>query len=174
MNCLDTEEFIKKIVKERVAANLTIQGESLDFPDKMQKSMFKSSNISKDVLLENIKFDCEVIAGAINFDYTITFKKCTFNYPAIFHGTNFEKRVSFESCNFESMVDFSSTYFLDEANFRYCRFNDMLSFESAQFDSILNFEQNLLKKGTNLLGNMNQPNQVLFNKPHRILNNQGL
>jgi hypothetical protein len=174
MNYLNTKESIKKIIKERIVTNLTIQGESMVFPDKTQKSIFKKSKMSKDVLLESIDFDCEVIAGAINFDYNITFKNCTFNNPVIFHGTNFEKRVSFEYCNFKDIVDFSSTYFLDEVNFRCCTFIDTLSFESAQFNSIFNFEQNLLKKGTNLLANRDQPNRALFNKPYNILDNKGL
>ena len=127
----------------------------------------------KEQIIIDSKFKLNFIAGCISFDSKVSFINCIFEGTAMFHGAIFEKKAIFKNCKFNSISEFSSTYFLDRTFFENCYFSNFLSFSGSQFDKEFIFKNNYLKKGSDLLGNLDKPYKVLFKKETFIEGNIG-
>lgn len=169
---MKSTQVLLLLKQNNILNDVVIEGHDFEFPDK-NRSILKSDKKNKEQIIINSIFKSSFIAGCISFDSKISFINCVFENTAMFHGAIFEKKVVFENCIFNSVSEFSSTFFLKKAIITDCKFLEFLSFNAAQFKDEFIFKNNNLKKGTDLLGNLDKPNKVYFDKNPTIENNIG-
>lgn len=154
------ENILKnKIIKKKIDFNVFSKKNTVDIYDE--------------IIIENCIFEEDFI-GANFFRKAFTIKNSIFKKEFSIFGAIFYKKIIIENCFFYgNSILGGGIYFLNEATFKNNIFNSFLDINDAEFKECLIFKNNILKNGSNLLGNLDKPYKVNFNKKTTIENNIG-
>ena len=146
-------------LKNYINANV-FQIEDFTYPIRIIDSEVKSItsmllNIST-LKIENVIFNELDKDFSINLYCSVIYKEllikdCVISKPSNFFAIHALGEVTIENCTFEEFVDFGDCWFKNNTVIR----------------------NNTFKKGTNLLGNLDKPYKVTFDKKPIIENNKG-
>lgn len=130
-------------------------------------------DIDYKIIIENCIFEKDFIA-AYFFNKNVLIKNCIFNGKFVFNGGMFYQKVAIENSIFTDYNSFGAGIsFMDEVIIINNIFSEFLDINDAKFKEHLIFKNNILKNGSNLLGNLDKPYEVTFKKNPTIENNVG-
>jgi hypothetical protein len=160
---------ILEIIKTKPINNKTIS-ENINFGELCKKN---SLDIDYDIIINNCIFEEDFIAPYF-FNKKFLIKNCIFNKKFVLYGGIFYDKVIIENSIFIGYNSFGAGIsFMDKVLFNNNVFSEFLDINDAEFKKKLNFSNNILKKGTNLLGNLGKAYEITFNKTPTIENNIG-
>jgi hypothetical protein len=165
-NTFSSEDAIKILLQGQELANFHITG-VIDLY-KVAKEI-NSELIIRNCFVENL------VSPSIEFTYGLRlteshFAKCSFNYAYFIGG------LTIDNCVFDTYLDFEAgghnqknhAFKIIQSSF--CGF---VNFFDCWFQSGVEVVNNEFKKGTNLMGNRDEPFRVQYDVPPLIENNRG-
>lgn len=88
-------------------------------------------------------------------------------------GSIVHKELLIKDCTYNKFVNFFNIYCLGDVIIDNCIFEEFVDFGDCWFKNNVIIRNNTFKKGTNLLGNLDRPYKVTFDKKPTIENNIG-